>query len=406
MLSTCPTGRMTTRRPSSFDLHMMSIALAMARRGLGQTAPNPAVGAVIADEATGETVARGWTQRGGRPHAETEAIRRAGAGAAGKTMYVTLEPCSHHGRTPPCADAIIAAGIRRVVAAIEDPDPRVSGRGLARLRAAGIEVERGVRAPEARWVTRGHIVRLTERRPLVTIKVAAAADGSVPRGGAGQPAWVTGPDARAAGQMLRAEADAILVGGGTVRDDDPALTCRLPGLADRSPVRVVLSSGIEGLARARLFSDTVGPPVWLFSRRPAAGAADRISSPVVGRQRSFLVPEVTGRLWLPAVMEQLVAEGITRLLVEGGPTVWRAFADARLVDAVHLFQARGSASGDAAARERSARATLSRLLGDLPLALADHRAIGADHHFEFRLVAGHVESAAAPPILDPNPDQS
>lgn len=379
---------MSARKPSPFDLHMMSVALAVARRGLGRTAPNPAVGAVIADEATGEVIARGWTQPGGRPHAETEAIHRAGDRARGKTMYVTLEPCSHHGRTPPCADAIVAAGIRRVVASIEDPDPRVAGRGLDRLRAAGLEVERGVAAAEARWLTRGHVVRITERRPFVALKIAAAADGSVPRGAAGRPAWVTGPDARALGHLLRAETDAILVGHGTVRDDDPELTCRLPGLMTRSPVRVVLASDTTRLAGRRLFHPT-GPPVWIFGRSP--GDPRPASSSGALGPRTFAVPEVGGRLWLPAVMEQLVAEGITRLLVEGGPTVWRAFADARLVDAVHLFQAtdRDAAARSDATAVAAARATLTARLGPLPLALAAHRVLGPDHHFEFRFAARH-----------------
>jgi diaminohydroxyphosphoribosylaminopyrimidine deaminase/5-amino-6-(5-phosphoribosylamino)uracil reductase len=161
-----PTG-MSAR--CAFDAHMMAIALALAERGLGRTAPNPSVGAVIADEASGQVIARGWTSPGGRPHAETEAIARSGARAQGATMYVTLEPCSHHGATPPCADAVIAAGIKRVVCAIEDPDPRVAGRGLARLRAAGVKVDRGLMAPEARWVASGHVLRVTERRPFVQL---------------------------------------------------------------------------------------------------------------------------------------------------------------------------------------------------------------------------------------------
>ena len=186
---------------SDFDTQMMQIALGVAARGLGRTAPNPSVGAVIADERTGEIIARGWTAPGGRPHAETEAIARAGARARGATMYVTLEPCSHHGVTAPCADAIVGAGLARVVCAIEDPDPRVAGRGLAHLRKAGIAVERGLMVESAHWLAAGHILRVTERRPLVTAKLALDADGSVPRGGAGKPVWATGPAARAAGHL-------------------------------------------------------------------------------------------------------------------------------------------------------------------------------------------------------------
>ena len=206
---------------SAFDIHMMRIALTMARRGLGLTAPNPSVGAVIANEQTGEVIARGVTAPGGRPHAETRAIRDAGERARGATIYVTLEPCSHHGKTGPCADAIVAAGLKRAVVAIEDPDPRVAGRGLDKLRAAGIEVVRGIGADEARWITRGHIVRVTERRPFITLKLALDADGNVPRGAVGTPRFVTSPDARAHGHLLRAEADAILVGTGTVQAENP-----------------------------------------------------------------------------------------------------------------------------------------------------------------------------------------
>ena len=218
----------------------MAIAARLAERGLGSTAPNPAVGAVVVEPSTGIVLGRGWTQPGGRPHAEPEALARAGARAAGATLYVTLEPCSHFGKTPPCVDTIIAAGVKRVVCGIEDPDPRVAGRGIARLRDAGIEVVRGVLRERCHSITLGHILRVTERRPFVQLKMAVDAEGNVPRGGGGQPTWVTGALSRARGHLLRARADAILIGHGTLIDDNPELTCRLPGLAARSPVRVVL----------------------------------------------------------------------------------------------------------------------------------------------------------------------
>lgn len=336
---------MTADPFTPFDSAMMLIALRLARRGIGATAPNPAVGAVIADENSGKVVGRGWTQPGGRPHAETEAIRRAGPAAKGRTLYVTLEPCSHVGQTGPCADAVIAAGLRRVVAAIEDPDPRVAGRGLDRLRRAGVTVARGLHAAEARWVTRGHIVRVTQRRPLVTIKMALAADGSVPRGGRGQPQWVTGPLARAHGHLLRAEADAILVGGATVRDDDPRLDCRLPGLGGRSPVRVVLSRQLDIPLDGALVASARQIPLWLVCGPGAP--AERAAAFAARGAVVITVAEVGGGVWLPAVMEQLVARGITRLLVEGGPAVWRAFARASLADEIVIYQpGAGSAAAD------------------------------------------------------------
>lgn len=330
---------MTSPDRAAFDTDMMAIALMLARRGLGSTAPNPSVGAVVVDERTGEIFGRGTTQRGGRPHAEPEALAQAGARAAGATIYVTLEPCSHYGRTAPCTEAIIAAGIGRVVAAIEDPDPRVGGSGLDRLRRAGIAVTRGVLADEARWVTRGHVLRLTERRPLVQVKIATDADGQIARGQSGQPVWVTGEAARARGHLLRAQADAILVGAGTVRDDDPDLTCRLPGLAGNSPVRVILSTRAEGLLGSRLLKTAREHPVWIVTGS-AAKASDLRAVEAEGA-RVFQVTSVGGRLWLPAVLEQLAAEGMTRLLVEGGPRIWRSLSDAGLIDEIAWFRAGG-----------------------------------------------------------------
>lgn len=316
----------------------MGIALRVARRGLGRVAPNPAVGAVIADEASGEVIARGWTQPGGRPHAETEAIARAGARARGATMYVTLEPCSHHGKTGPCANAIIDAGLKRVVVAISDPDKRVAGRGLDLMRKAGIAVGTGLLADEAHWLTLGHILRVAERRSFVQVKLALSADGEVPRGEAGQPAWVTSAEARAHGAMLRAEADAILVGARTIADDDPQLTCRLPGMADRSPVRVVLSSRIDVPTGAKVFATARDVPTWVLT-------SDVADQAVVGRLRAsgvLVVPVApTAPLDVREALGALADEGITRLLVEGGPQVWRTFSDAGVIDEVVVYQAQG-----------------------------------------------------------------
>ncbi len=369
---------MPSSNSSAFDAEMMAIALRMAERGLGATAPNPSVGAVIVNDETGEVIARGTTARGGRPHAETEAIIAAGEKARGATIYVTLEPCSHYGRTAPCADAIIAAGLKRAVVAIEDPDPRVAGRGLDRLRHAGIEVVRGVGAPEARWITRGHIVRVTERRPLVTLKLALDGNGDIARGSGSAPIWVTGEQARLHGMLLRKEFDAILVGSATVRDDDPELTCRLPGLFDRSPVRIVLSRSLDLPLGAKLFRSARVVPVWLMTSSEsdagkrhaiAAGGTDIIDVGVVG-----------GALWLPSIMEALVARGITRLLVEGGPAIWRGFADASFADEIVLYMAGHPSDHDAGQAAK-------RWVGDLGMSAVERRTMGPDTMWRFRRLA-------------------
>lgn len=358
---------------------MMAIALSMARRGLGLTAPNPSVGAVIADEKTGEVIARAVTAQGGRPHAEPQAIAIAGERARGKTIYVTLEPCSHFGKTPPCADAIIKGGLKRAVVAIEDPDPRVGGRGLDRLRAAGISVTRGVGAEQARWITRGHVVRVTERRPVVTLKLALDQNGNVPRGDGTQPTFVTSPQARAHGHLLRAMNDAILVGAGTLKADNPVLTCRLPGLEGRTPLRVVLSKGLDLPLSARLFDDTGAFPVLCVS---GFGVDGQLRSALAAKGVELAqVTTVAGQLWLPAVMEALVARGITRLLVEGGPAIWRAFADNALADEVMVYMA-GGAAVSGSSEDILARA--ARWLGPLPLAIADTRVIGPDRLWQLR----------------------
>jgi diaminohydroxyphosphoribosylaminopyrimidine deaminase / 5-amino-6-(5-phosphoribosylamino)uracil reductase len=307
------------------DRRFMAVALALARRVLGTTAPNPAVGAVIVDDASGEMIARGWTQPGGRPHAEAHVLQRAGAQAHGKTMYVTLEPCSHHGRTPPCADAIRAAGVRRVVCAIEDPNPEISGKGFASLKQAGIAVETGVCAEAARWMAAGHILRMTRARPFVQLKLAVSADGLIAPGD-GAPRWVTSEAARAYAHLLRARADAILIGRQTVADDDPQLTCRLPGLANRSPRRYVLDTGLRLAGTSKLATSAGTVPLTLFGA-PDAPAPALPASVVIRRVA------IAGRaLSVPAVLAALHADGITRLLVEGGPRVAGSFVANDLVD--------------------------------------------------------------------------
>ena len=321
-------ARSSSTSTVDLDRRLMELALRMAHRMLGRTAPNPAVGAIIADETTGEIITRGWTQPGGRPHAEAHALDLAGARARGLTMYVSLEPCSHHGRTPPCANAIVAAGMRRVVCAIEDPNPEIAGRGLAVLRDAGVVVDLGLCAEEARWMAAGHILRMTRDRPFVQLKIAVSADGLIAPGD-GAPRWVTGPEARQFAHVLRARADAILVGRKTVADDNPELTCRLPGLEGRSPRRIILDAKFRTSPTAKMLQTAERVPVTIFG--------DTRSTPPpyprgVEVRRMPAGPD--GRLNLSVALESLAAEGVTRVLVEGGPTIAEAFLAADLVDEV------------------------------------------------------------------------
>src|SRR4051812_23025564 len=243
------------------DQRFMALALTLGRRGLGNAWPNPAVGAVVVKD--GVIVGRGWTQPGGRPHAEVEALRRAGDAARGATLYATLEPCSHHGKTPPCVDAIIAAGISRVVSALEDPNPKIAGQGHARLTTQGIAVATGVCAGEARRAHAGHIRRVRDGRPHVTLKTAASADGKAGLAGR-KPAAITGEATRERVQLMRAMNDAVMTGIGTVLADDPQLTCRLSGMEQRSPVRVILDSGLRIPVQSKLALSAARALDWVF----------------------------------------------------------------------------------------------------------------------------------------------
>jgi diaminohydroxyphosphoribosylaminopyrimidine deaminase/5-amino-6-(5-phosphoribosylamino)uracil reductase len=317
----------------ALDHRFMQLALALGRRGLGRTWPNPAVGAVVVKD--GVILGRGWTQPGGRPHAETEALKRAGKAAQGATLYVTLEPCSHQGKTPPCVDAIIRVGIARVVAAMEDPNPEVAGQGYARLRERGIVIDTGLGAEEAARTHAGHVRRMRESRPQVLLKLAVSADGKAGLPGR-KPAAITGETARTRVHQMRAETDAILVGIGTVLSDDPHLTCRLPGMIERSPVRVVLDAKLRTPLATSIVGTARETPTWLFTT-PAASAmaGDILKAKGV---EVFRVEGKNGRLELAAVLQTLGGRGITRLMVEGGPTVAAAFTAADLVDEAALFR--------------------------------------------------------------------
>ncbi len=316
---------------NEIDHAMMRHALALASRGLGQVAPNPAVGAVIWQMMNGAPVivGRGFTQQGGRPHAETEALKMAGDAARGASMAVTLEPCSHHGKTPPCADAIINAGIARVVSALEDPDPRVSGRGHQMLRDAGIKLVTGVCAAEAYDLNLGFILHRTLNRPMVTLKLAQTADGFA--GVVGERLMITGEETQNHVHLMRAQHDAIMVGIGTVLADNPSLTCRLAGLENRSPQRVVIDTHLRMPLDCVLVKTARDVPTIVITCD--TGNPDKhkqLSAHGVDIITVSKSPD--GHVDLQAALQVLAARGITRLFVEGGPMLAEGFAKADLID--------------------------------------------------------------------------
>jgi diaminohydroxyphosphoribosylaminopyrimidine deaminase/5-amino-6-(5-phosphoribosylamino)uracil reductase len=337
------------------DRRFMQLALTLGQRGQGRTWPNPAVGAVVVKD--GIIVGRGWTQPGGRPHAEPEALARAGEAARGATLYATLEPCSHVGKSPPCADAIIASGIARVVSAIEDPNPEVAGQGHARLRAAGISVDIGIGAGEAAHDHAGHFRRIRDQRPHVILKLAVSSDDRI--GAAGhKPVAITGEAARAQVHLLRAQCDAILIGIGTVLSDDPLLTCRLPGMEARSPVRVVLDRSLRIPGNSRLVHSARETPLWVISSNLAeAPAAVKLGAAGAQVIRVDTATAASPGLDLRAVLHALAAKGITRLLVEGGARVASSFVASGLVDEAWLLRGATAVGADGVAA-----------LGELPLA--------------------------------------
>ena len=317
----------------------MRAALVLARRGLGAVWPNPAVGCVIVKD--DRVVGRGWTQPGGRPHAETEALGRAGSAAAGATAYVTLEPCNHFGKTPPCTLALLDAGVARVVTAMEDPDPRTDGGGHAKLRSGGIEVHTGVLRHEAAALNAGFLSRVKTGRPLVTLKTATTLDGKIAaREGASR--WITGSEARARGHMLRASHDAILVGVGTAIADAPSLTCRIPGIEDRSPVRVVVDSQLRLPLESPLVATARKTPTWILT----AADGDTQDWTDRGVEIVRVAAGADGRVDMASGLDALGARGITRLLVEGGGALAASCLKADFVETVYWFRASGVMGAD------------------------------------------------------------
>ena len=309
----------------------MAAALNLARRGLGTVWPNPSVGCVLVRD--GRVVGRGWTQPGGRPHAETEALRRAGSLARGATAYVSLEPCAHHGETGPCADALIEAGVARVVVAAEDPDPRVGGRGMGRLRDAGIEVIEGVCRDAAEALNAGFLKRMAAGRPLFTLKTATSLDGRIATAG-GDSQWITGEAARLRGHALRADHDAVMVGIGTALADDPTLDCRLPGLAHRSPLPIVVDSHLRLSADSRLVKRRAG---WIVT---LAGGDERRRNALAGNGMEIIdvAANDDGMVDLAAAARVLGERGLTRVLVEGGARLNASLLGENLIDRLVWFR--------------------------------------------------------------------
>jgi diaminohydroxyphosphoribosylaminopyrimidine deaminase/5-amino-6-(5-phosphoribosylamino)uracil reductase len=315
----------------SHDERFMRLALAIGARNLGLSWPNPSVGAVVVDERGPQPVivAQGVTQPGGRPHAERVALEMAGERARGATLYVSLEPCSHQGKTPPCIDAVREFGVARVVTAIEDPDTRVSGRGHALLRQAGVAVLSGVLFGEATRAHRGHILRVTQGRPSVMLKIARTADGFAARRGGGR-LMISGPRSNARTHLIRARHDAIMVGIGTVLTDDPLLTVRLPGLEARSPVRVVIDSALRTPPEAQIVRTANGVPTWIVAAESAPLEAERRL--VAAGVEVMRVGARDGRVDIEAALRLLADRGITRVFSEGGPNLAEALIAADCVD--------------------------------------------------------------------------
>lgn len=364
---------------SAADHAAMARALALAANGLETTSPNPRVGCVLTKE--GRVVGEGWHRRAGEPHAEIHALRQAGSAALGATAYVTLEPCSHFGRTPPCADALIEAGVARVVAAMEDPNPLVAGRGMARLRAAGIVTEHGLMAAEAAELNIGFVSRMTRGRPWLRLKAAGTLDGKTAlENGVSQ--WITGPAARRDGHRWRARACAVLTGIGTVKEDDPQLTVReVP--CQRQPLRILIDARLEVSPRARILQ---GAPILIAT---ASEDEARIAALATDGHQLLVLPNLAGKVDLPRLLRELGERGLNEIHAEAGFKLNGSLLREGCVDELLLYLA-PMLVGDAA-HGLFNLAALSRLEDAVRLDIRDLRRIGDD----FRVIARPIRADAA-----------
>lgn len=357
---------------SAADHEHMARALRLAERGLFTTSPNPRVGCVLVRD--GAVVGEGWHQRAGEAHAEVHALQAAGAAARGATAYVTLEPCNHHGRTPPCVDALLAAGVARVVAAMTDPNPLVAGQGLARLRAAGVATEHGLLESAAQELNIGFVARMTRGRPWLRLKAAASLDGRTALA-SGESQWITGPEARRDGHRWRARACAILTGVGTVRDDDPQLTVR-DVETTRQPLRVVVDSRLETPPTARLLD---GGPLLVIGAVADPARADALAA----RGAEVLLLNAEGKVDLAAALAELARRGINEVHTEAGARLNGSLLRAGLADELLLYLA-PSLIGDAA-RGLFDLPALAALADRRRLQWRDVRRVGADLRIVARL---------------------
>jgi diaminohydroxyphosphoribosylaminopyrimidine deaminase / 5-amino-6-(5-phosphoribosylamino)uracil reductase len=356
----------------SEDKKYMKIALRLAARGLGNVAPNPAVGCILVKE--NQIVGRGWTQPGGRPHAEVVALAQAGEAANGATAYVTLEPCSHHGKSPPCAESLIAAGIKRVVSAFQDPDDRVDGEGLKLLKKAGIEVTTDICEEEALDTNLGFILSKTISRPLVALKMATSLDGKI-AAHTGDSQWITGSAARHYGHMLRANHDAIMVGIGTALADDPGLDCRIDGLADRSPLRIVADTRLRLPLTSQLVKTAHDKPLWIVTS--PGNDSERVAAfEDLGVNVLEVDVDESGYPKMSEALGLFADRGITRLLVEGGSHLQASLVKEELVDRLYWFRAAKLIGGDGISALQSIGLDA---VADAPvLNLLDRRSLGED----------------------------
>ena len=324
----------------------MTRALNLSERGLGLVAPNPAVGCLIVKE--GELIAKGWTQKNGRPHAETQALlqaRQRNRSVEGADIYVTLEPCAHEGETPPCVDALIEAKPARVICALQDPDGRVDGKGIEKLRGADIEVVENVLAEEAAFLNQGYLLRCTEMKPLITLKTGSTLDGRISTM-TGNSRWITNEASRAQTHLLRATYDGVMIGSRTSLGDNPELTCRLSGLEERSPIRIVADSHLSISLTSKLVESAKRYPLWVLCRKEADPLRREALEESGAKVYDVEVDKKTGMLDTQDITSVLATLGITRLLLEGGSHLSASFLRANLIDRLYWFSAPKILGGD------------------------------------------------------------